>query len=200
MNKIELLILLSIFLPLLAASLNIFLKKNENLRDLLTLFISIITFGCVVNIFLERQNLPEYSLNIFDIMPGLSVSFSVEYLGLLFALIASSLWILTHTYAIGYMRKNNEKNRSRFFSFFSLSIATVMGISFSDNLFTLFIFYEILTLSTFPLVAHKGTKEALGGAKKYLSILIGTSVAFQLLAIIWIFSIAGTLDFTIAFL
>ncbi len=197
MNKIEIFILLTIFLPLLASILNLFIKKSENLRDIITLLISIVTFIFVIKIFFESKGSYFDNFDIITIMPDLKVSFHVENLGLLFAGIASSLWVMTHIYAVGYMRKNKEKNRARFFSFFSLSISTVMGIAFSQNLFTLFVFYEILTLATFPLVAHKGTKEALKGAKTYLGVLIGTSVGFQLLAIIWIFSLAGTLDFTV---
>ena len=94
------------------------------------------------------------------------------------------------------MRGNDEKHRARFFACFSIAIGTVLGLAFSKNLFTLFIFYEVLTLSTFPLVAHKGTPEALRGAKAYLKILLGTSVGLQLIAIISVYIFAGTLDFT----
>ena len=93
------------------------------------------------------------------------------------------------------MRGAKEKNHSRFFLFFSISIASVMGIAFSGNLFTLFLFYEFLTLITFPLVSHKGSSDALRGARVYLSILLGTSIGLQLLGIIWIYFSIGTLDF-----
>ena len=71
-----------------------------------------------------------------------------------------------------------------------------MGIAFASNMFTLFVFYEILTLSTYPLVAHKGTPEAVKGARTYLGILIGTSIVLLLTGVIWTFNVAGTLDFT----
>ena len=96
------------------------------------------------------------------------------------------------------MRGNNETNHARFFACFSFAIASVMGIAFSANMFTLFLFYEALTLSTYPLVAHKGTPEAIKGARTYLAILIGTSIGLQLIAVIWTWVIAGTLDFTLA--
>jgi len=109
--------------------------------------------------------------------------------------VASGLWILTHLYGIGYMRGNNESHHTRFFASFSLAIASVMGVAFSANMFTLFLFYEMLTVSTYPLVAHKGTPEAIRGARTYLGILIGTSIGLQLVAVIWTWALAGTLDF-----
>jgi multicomponent Na+:H+ antiporter subunit D len=114
----------------------------------------------------------------------------------MFAIIASGLWILTHIYGVGYMRGNNEQHHARFFACFSIAISAVMGIAFASNMFTLFVFYEILTLSTYPLVAHKGTPDAVKGARTYLAILIGTSIALLLTGVIWTFTIAGTLDFT----
>ena len=106
------------------------------------------------------------------------------------------LWILTHIYGVGYMRGNNEDNHARFFASFSLAIAAVMGLAFSANMFTLFLFYEMLTLSTYPLVAHKGTPEAVNGARTYLGILMGTSIGMLLVAVVWTYTITGTLDFT----
>ena len=93
------------------------------------------------------------------------------------------------------MRGNQEKNQTRFYIYFTIAISSSMGIAFAGNMFTLFIFYEILTLSTYPLVAHKQNSEAKSGARIYLGLLIGTSVGFQLVAIIWTYLITGTLDF-----
>ncbi|GIU24373.1 cation:proton antiporter [Shewanella sp. MBTL60-007] len=119
----------------------------------------------------------------------------VEPLGMLFALIASFLWLITTLYAIGYMRGHGEENQTRFYLCFALAISAVMGLAFSANLFTLFIFYEVLTLSTYPLVTHAGTEKAKQGGRVYLGILIGTSIAFFLLAIVLTWFVAGTLDF-----
>jgi multicomponent Na+:H+ antiporter subunit D len=94
------------------------------------------------------------------------------------------------------MRGHNEKNQTRFFFFFAISIAGTMGVAFSANLFTLFAFYEVLTLCTFPLVTHHQTDEARKAGRVYLGILLTTSVAFQLLAIIWTWQLAGTVEFT----
>jgi multicomponent Na+:H+ antiporter subunit D len=105
------------------------------------------------------------------------------------------LWIVNSIYSIGYMRGNKEKHQTRFYVCFAIAIAAAMGIAFSANLLTLFLFYEILTLSTYPLVAHKGDADTLASARVYLGILIGTSIGLLLPAIIWTYQAAGTLDF-----
>jgi multicomponent Na+:H+ antiporter subunit D len=116
---------------------------------------------------------------------------------MLFALIASGLWIVNSLYSIGYMRGNQEAHQTRFFVCFALSIAATMGIAFSGNLFTLFIFYEVLTLSTYPLVTHAGTEKARDGGRVYLGLLLSTSTVFLLPALVFIWYIAGTTDFTV---
>ncbi len=189
-------ILLSILIPSLATGTNLMFRNNPNLRDGLTLAAAVLTFLCVLNILFNEGNGTTEQLRLFTVLPGLDLAFNVEPLGLLFALIASGLWILTHLYGIGYMRGNDEKDHARFFACFSFAIASVMGIAFSANMFTLFLFYEALTVSTYPLVAHKGTPEAIRGARTYLAILIGTSIGLQLIAVVWTWVVAGTLDFT----
>lgn len=196
MHNTQIIILGSILLPFLASFLNFVFRKKENLRDAVTFIISLITFVLVIKILIDFNSGVIFDFTLISVMPGLQIAFSLEPLGLLFAVIASGLWIVTHVYAVGYMRGNKEAHRARFFACFSIAIGTVLGLAFAKNLFTLFIFYELLTLSTFPLVAHKGTPEALKGAKTYLTILLGTSVGFQLIAIIAVYVFAGTLDFT----
>ena len=134
--------------------------------------------------------------NLFTILPGLDIKFKVDALGIFFALTASFLWIITSFYSIGYVRSLNEHAQTRYFILFAVALSSTMGVAFSANMFTTFIFYEIITLSTFPLVAHKETPEALKGARKYLIYLLGTSIAFQLLAIFLAYNAAGTLEFS----
>src|SRR5690606_6649952 len=112
-----------------------------------------------------------------------------------FALVASSLWIITSIYSIGYMRGHHEENQTRFYLFFAIAIAAVMGVAFAGNLLTLFVFYEVLTLSTFPLVTHHGTPEARRGGRVYMGVLLTTSILMLLPAVIWTWAVAGTLDF-----
>ena len=189
-------ILLSMILPAVAVVLNLVMRHRDNLRDGLTFVIAAATFAVVLVILYNAGNQTTAPLVLFEVLPGLDLAFNVEPLGLMFALLASGLWIVTHIYAIGYMRTNKEDNHARFFACFSFAIFSVMGIAFAANMFTLFLFYEALTLSTYPLVAHKGTPEAIKGARTYLGVLISTSIGLQLVAIIWTFGLTGTLDFT----
>jgi len=189
-------ILLTILIPSFGMLSNLVLRDQPNLRDSMTLVLALITFAIVLVILSVNGNDISGQFTLFEILPGLSIAFHVEPLGLMFAIIASGLWILTHLYGIGYMRGNAEDNHARFFASFAIAIGSVMGIAFASNMFTLFLFYEILTISTYPLVAHKGTPEAIKGARTYLGILIGTSIGFQLVAIIWTWTLTGTLDFT----
>ena len=133
---------------------------------------------------------------LLEVFPGLALRFEVEPLGMLFSLIASFLWIVTSLYAFGYMRAHHEAHQTRFYAWFAVSIASAIGIAFAANMFTLFIFYEALTLSTYPLVTHTGTDEARRAGRVYLGLLLGTSIGLLLVAVIWTWSIAGTLDFT----
>jgi multicomponent Na+:H+ antiporter subunit D len=189
-------ILLTMIIPALAVVTNLVFRNAPDLRDGLTLAAAVATFALVLTILFNEGNGTSETFVLLTVMPGLDLAFNVEPLGLLFAIVASGLWIVTHLYGIGYMRGNHEDDHARFFACFAFSISAVMGIAFAANMFTLFLFYEALTLSTYPLVAHKGTAEAKRGARTYLGILIGTSIGLQLVAIVWTFSITGTLDFT----
>ena len=190
-------IFVAILLPLVAMAGNMAIgEAQRNFRELLTLACAVLTFGTVLIILDNVGNTTTEAVSLITVLPGIDIAFNVEPLGLLFALVASGLWILTHIYGVGYMRENNEKHHGRFFACFAIAISSVMGIAFASNMFTLFLFYEILTVSTYPLVAHKGTPEAIKGARVYLAILIGTSIALQLTAVIWTYVLTGTLDFT----
>jgi multicomponent Na+:H+ antiporter subunit D len=135
------------------------------------------------------------SISLFEFAPGLDFAFEVEPLGMLFALLASFLWIVTTIYSISYLSANGEAHRTRFHVCFALALASVVGIAFAGNMLTLFFFYEALTLCTYPLVAHSGTEEARRGARRYLAILLSTSIMLLLLAVVWTWVAVGTLDF-----
>ena len=126
---------------------------------------------------------------------GLALELRVEPLGMLFALVASGLWIVNSLYSIGYMRANGEAHQTRYYVCFALALASTVGIAFAGNLFTLFLFYEALTLVTYPLVTHHGTEEAKRAGRLYLGMLIGTSIGLLLLAIVWTWMLAGTIEF-----
>tara|TARA_R110002074_G_C12558390_1_gene667597 strand:- start:35782 stop:37257 length:1476 start_codon:yes stop_codon:yes gene_type:complete len=191
----EQLIILAILLPLLAAVLIVLADKRPNLREAITL-ISASVVALLVITLATRINAGEApGFDVFDVVPGITVSFSIEPLGMLFALVAGTLWLVTSIYAIGYMRGHHEKNQTRFYAAFAIAISSTLAAAFSGNMFTLFLCYEILTLSTYPLVTHAGTAEAKRSGRIYLGILLGTSIGFQLLAILITWSVAGTLDF-----
>jgi len=194
--SLETLVQLCILLPIFSTIGIVALRGNQNSREAVSVFASLVVFYSVVSIYLGLQSGETIAVHWLQILPGLSLSFSVEPLGMIFALVASFLWLVTIIYAIGYMRGHNEDNQTRFFCCFSIAIGSVMGVAFADNLLTLFIFYEVLTLSTYPLVTHSGTEAAKKAGRVYLGILLSTSIAFFLFAILGTWVIAGTLDFT----
>lgn len=186
---------LAFVIPLLGAVGIALAGKWPNLREGVTLATAVLLFGTVLRLLdpvLAGQR-PE--LTLFEILPGLSIAFKVEPLGMLFGLIASGLWIVNSVYSIGYMRGNDEKNQTRFYVCFALSLASALAIAFAANLLTLFLFYEVLTLMTYPLVTHAGTDKARAGGRTYLAILMGTSIVFLLPAVIYVWHVAGTTDF-----
>jgi multicomponent Na+:H+ antiporter subunit D len=191
----EQLILISICLPLIASVLILLTDKWPNLREAITLFTAISVMLAVI-VLAARVNAGESpNIELIKVLPGLSVAFTIEPLGMLFALVAGILWPVTSIYAIGYMRGHHEKNQTRFYAAFAVSISCALAAAFSGNLFTLFLCYELLTISTYPLVTHAGSTEAKRSGRIYLGILLGTSIGLQLLAILITWSISGTLDF-----
>ena len=191
----EFYIYLSILTPLIAFFITPLLSSSPNLRDSLGPIGGIVTFYSSLNIaslYLDGETL---NFTFFQINETLSISFKITGLGVIFGLVASGLWILASIYTIGYMRGNKEKNQTRFFTFYSIAIFAAICIAYSGNLLTLFIFYEVLTFSTYPLVAHKQNKEAKKAGRLYMGILVGTSIVFLLPAIIIVWVLTGSLDF-----
>jgi multicomponent Na+:H+ antiporter subunit D len=184
---------LAVLVPLLGAVLIVLAGNRPNLRDGLTLVIAVTLFALVLRVLFAGDELVEITL--LELLPGLSISLHNETLSILFAAVASGLWILTHVYAIGYMRGAKEKNQTRFYACFAIALAGAMGVAFASNMLTLFVFYEVLTLSTYPLVAHKQDENAKPGARVYLGILLATSIGLLMPGMIAVWWYAGTLDF-----
>ena len=191
----EMTVLACIALPLLAPALITALHRWPNPREAVTL----LTSGCLLllvwSLHDDVLNGARPAINLAEPLPGLKIGFEVEPLGMLFALLASFLWVVTSVYSIGYMRSHHEWRQTSYYSYFAVALGSVMGIAFAGNLFTLFIFYELLTLSTYPLVTHAGNNAAREGGRMYLGYLLGTSVVLLLLALVWTWSLTGTLDF-----
>lgn len=193
----EMALWLLLFIPTLAAALIPLAGKAPNIREGITL---VAGAALLVNvIYLVRLvglgERPEILLVPFE--GPLDIKLTLEPLGAVFAAIASSLWVVNSLFTIGYMRGNNEKNQTRFYTYVAIAIAAAMGIAAAGNLITLFVFYEVLTLSTFPLVTHKGDAKARRGGRIYLGILMATSLGLLLPAIIGTYYFAGTTDFAV---
>jgi len=186
----------ALFVPFVGAFFIGATGKEPNLRETCTIITSLVLFGVVVSMVPTAMEGRSATMEVLTVVPGIPLAFHIEPLGMIYALIASGLWILNSIYSIGYMRGNHEKNQTRFYICFSTSIACVMGIAFAANMLTLFIFYEALSLSTYPLVTHSAPKpEAVRSGRVYLGILVGTSITLMLPAMIATYLWAGSLDF-----
>jgi multicomponent Na+:H+ antiporter subunit D len=188
--------LLAVLVPALGSLLIAWTgERRANLREFWSVGAGVALAGLVgslVPVVLDCRT-PECVL--FRILPGIELAFRVDAFGLLFAAGASVLWILTSFYSIGYMRCLKEHAQTRYFACFALALSATMGVAFAANLFTLFLFYEALTLVTYPLVAHKETAEAKAGARKYVIYLLGTAKVFLIAGIILLYNVTGTLEF-----
>ena len=188
-------IIAAVLVPLAGAVLIAITGRWPNLRETVTLVTAVILFGVVLSLTPVVAAGARPTAVLIQTLPGVPLAFEVEPLGMLFALIASGLWIVTSVYSIGYMRGNDEHNQTRFYVCFAIALSSTMGVAFAGNLLTLFVFYEALTLSTYPLVTHHGDEESMKAGRTYLGILLSTSIGLLLVAILWTWVIAGTLDF-----
>ncbi len=187
---------IALLLPLAIAAGIGLTGRFPNLREGVTLVGAAVLFVVVLMLTgdVARGGRPDLVLG--EAAPGLVFAFRLEPLGALFAVVASGLWIVNSFYSIGYMRGNDEKNQTRFYVCFAIAILGALGVAMAANLFTLFVFYEVLTLSTYPLVVHKGDATSRRGGRIYLLTLLGTSIGFLLTAVMWTWVLAGrNLDF-----
>jgi multicomponent Na+:H+ antiporter subunit D len=191
----EMTVLACVALPLLAPALITALRRWPNPREAVTLLTSGCLFLLVASLHDDVLRGARPAIDLLEPLPGLRIGFEVEPLGMLFALLASFLWMVTSVYSIGYLRSHHEWRQTSYYSFFAVALGSCIGIAFAGNLFTLFIFYELLTLSTYPLVTHAGDDAAREGGRMYLGYLLGSSVILLLLALVWTWSLTGTLDF-----
>jgi multicomponent Na+:H+ antiporter subunit D len=170
-------------------------QRRANLREFWSVAAGVSLFALVASMIPEVLAGGTPQCVLFRLLPGIELAFRVDAFGLLFASGASLLWILTSFYSIGYMRSLKEHAQTRYFACFALALSATVGVAFSANLFTLFLFYEALTLVTYPLVGHKETAEARAGARKYIIYLLGAAKVFLVAAIILTYNVAGTLEF-----
>jgi multicomponent Na+:H+ antiporter subunit D len=192
----ERLVLLAVLAPFVGALIIPLFHKAPNLRETVTLATAGTLCIAVASLLAPVLDGARPDAQVIEVAPGLALAFKVEPLGMLFALLASSLWIVNSIYSIGYMRANDEPHQTAFYVCFAVALGSTIGIAFAANLFTLFLFYEALTISTYPLVTHRADAEAIRAGRVYLLLLLGTSLVLFLPAIIATWVLAGTLDFT----
>ncbi len=186
-------------IPVVITLVTIFLiiasRKRPNLREFWSIAGSILTFLSVLVMVpgVWEGHVLKYTLS--ELAPGIALRFRVDGLSLIFGIVSSFLWIFASFYNIGYMRSLDEHAQTRYYACFTAAILGAQGVSYSGNLFSLYLFYEIITVVTYPLVAHHQDEEAYEGGKKYLVYLMGTSKGLLLPAMALTYVFCGTLDF-----
>jgi multicomponent Na+:H+ antiporter subunit D len=187
--------LLAVAVAGLAALAVLLLNNHQKLRDVVSPLAATAMFAIVTSMAPTVLADATVNLRLFEILPGIDFAFRVDALGMVFASVSSLLWIVAAIYSIGYMRHLNEHAQTRFFACFATSLAAAVGGAFAANLFTLVIFYEVLSLVTYPLVYHHEDEEGWRGSRKYLVYLMGASKSVLLAALALTYHIAGSLDF-----
>ena len=185
---------LSVLLPFIGALLVVYTRRNWCLRNNMLIATGLLNLALLVSIFINRGDYGEAQV-LFETLPGLSVAFRLEPLGMIFALTAGVLWPITSVYSISYLQAYEDPHQTRFHALFCVAIGAAMGIALAENLFTLFLFYEILTFSTWPLVTHNRTPDAVSAGRVYLGVLLTTSLMLFLLGIVIIGNFGDSLSF-----
>ncbi len=188
-------LLLAILAPLIGAGLVMANGKRPNVREACSFLAAATLFGLTASMVPAVLNGQRLHFTLFQLLPGLSVSLRADALSMVFAISASFLWVVTVFYSAGYMRGLDEHAQTRFNTCFALALFGAMGCAFSDNLLTLYLFYEIVSICTYPLVAHHQDEEGYESGKKYLTYLTATAKGLVLPAMVLIYVLTGTLDF-----
>ncbi len=188
-------LLLAVLIPLFGSLVVMTLKHHPNLREFVSSCSSVLLLLVVLSLIPSLKAGETLHYTLFTLLPGLSITLRADGFSMIFALVASSLWTIAVFYSMGYMRAHDEPCQTRFNACFALAIFGAIGVAFSDNLLTLYLFYEIVSVCTYPLVAHHQDEESYDGARKYIIYLTTTAKFFLLPAIILIYVLAGTLDF-----
>ena len=191
----EVMLAAAVAVPFLAALLIPLFHNWPNLREAVTLLAAAALCALVVSLLGPVLGGARPQWTGVEVVPGVAFGFALEPLGMLFALVASSLWIVNSIYSIGYMRAHDEPRQTVYYVCFAIALGSAVGVAFAKNLFTLFIFYELLTISTYPLVTHHRDGEAMASGRLYLVLLLGTSMVLFLPAIVVTYVLAGTTDF-----
>jgi multicomponent Na+:H+ antiporter subunit D len=188
-------LLYAVLAPLIGAGLVMATGKKPNLREACSFVAAATLFGLTFSLIPAIRAGETLHLTLFQLLPGLSFSLRADALSMVFALTASFLWVVAVFYSAGYMRGLAEHAQTRFSTCFALALFGAVGCAFADNLLTLYLFYEIVSVTTYPLVAHHQDDEGYEGAKKYLVYLTTAAKGLILPAMVLIYVLSGTLDF-----
>lgn len=188
--------LLAVLVSAIAAVLIMLSYKQPNLREGWSIGAGVIKFLIVISMTPAVLSGVVIQYTVFKILPGVELAFKVDGIGLLFATTSSFLWIITTVYSMGYMRTLKEHAQTRYYTCFAIALSSAMGVAFAGNLFTLFFFYEILSLCTLPLVIHNEGAKDWDAGRKYLLYLVGASSSILLGAIILTYTLTGSLEFS----
>ncbi len=169
-----------VLLTPLAAVAILLSDKRPNLRELWTFAAALVQLGLVLSMLPEVLGGRVFAVKVLSLASGFDLELRTDALGMLFALVAAILWVVTSLYSVGYMRTLEEKHQTGFYASFALCICAAMGLAFSGNPLTFFLFYEILTLATYPLVVHKRSEEAIRIGRKYLAYTLSAGLALLL--------------------
>lgn len=185
---------LAIGIPFLAALLVSVSHKHPNIREMWSTVASLLLVSTILSMAGGVIHGITYEYTLFALTDTIGLTMRVDPAGIIFAALASILWVPINFYSIGYMRNNHEDMQTGYFAAFALCIGATMGIAMAANLLTFFVFYEILTLSSYPLVLHERDEEALLASRKYLAYTLVSGQLF-LAATVGVYCIAGTMDF-----
>jgi multicomponent Na+:H+ antiporter subunit D len=188
--------LLAVLVSFVAAFFIVASHRSPNVREGWTIAAAVAKFGIVASMLPAVLDGAVFEWSFGAFLPGVEFALRADALGMLFAFLASGLWIVTSFYSIGYMRGNDETNQTRYFAAFAVSLSATMGIAFAGNLVTIFVFYEILSIATYPLVAHDETPEARSAGRKYLAYTMFGGGVLVLAGTALVYLIAGNVDFT----
>lgn len=190
----SLLPLLAVLVSLAAVPAILLSARKPNLREFWTLAASLAKFGIVLALLPAVLNGRAAETRLFELAPGVRFALKADAAGVFFALVASALWILTSVYNIGYLRGLKERMQTRYYAAFAVCLSATIGVAFAANLLTFVVFYEILTVATYPLVVHKETEEAIRAGRKYLAYTLSAGVLLiAATALAWL--AAGRLEF-----
>ncbi|WP_049982177.1 cation:proton antiporter [Halorubrum sp. BV1] len=189
--------LLAVLVSFVAAFFIVASYRSPNVREGWTIAAALAKFGIVASMLPAVLDGAVFEWSLGAFLPGgIEFVLRADALGMLFAFLASGLWIITSFYSIGYMRGNDETNQTRYFAAFAVSLSATMGIAFAGNLVTIFVFYELLSIATYPLVAHDETAEARSAGRKYLAYTMFGGGVFVLAGTALVYLIAGNVTFT----